>query len=91
MNYLFLLSVLLIALAILWLPALSVCLLLRGMGVPRPNDGLYLVWTAQLLVALLGIAAIVRAGWPQPAALGLALLLVCSVLGALRLWSRRPR
>lgn len=89
MIVVFLASLVLIALCILWLPAWSAALLLRGMGVPQPLRVLRVVMPAQLLIAAGLIWAADAIGLTHPAGYSLAILLLTSIAGAAIVWRQR--
>ncbi len=91
MIALFLTSLALIALCILWLPTWSAALLLRRMGVPPPLRVLRVILPLQLLVAVALIGLIVVAGLRNPAGWALAILLLVSVAGVAIVWRRGRR
>lgn len=91
MTILFLVSLVLIALSVLWLPTYSLALLLRNLGAPQPFADLRVILPLQLLaaVALVGLAAWM--GLRNPAGYTLAILLVVGFAGMAMVWRRRHR
>ncbi|MBD8880502.1 hypothetical protein IHE49_08405 [Rhodanobacter sp. 7MK24] len=89
MIIVFLASLVLIALCILWLPAWSAALLLRRMGVPQPHRVLRVVMPSQLLVAAALIWAADATGLTNPAGYSLAILLLTGIAGAAIVWRQR--
>lgn len=91
MNYLFLASLMAIFLVILWLPACSVAIWLKGLRVPKPFSGLWVIWPAQLVIAVGLILLSDFMGLRNPAGYSLAIAVGTSIVGACALWRwQRP-
>jgi hypothetical protein len=91
MNYLFLAVWAAIFLVILWIPVCTVAFWLKGLRVPRPFSGLWLICPVQLLIAVGLIFLCVFMGLHNPAGYALAVTVGIGVVGAGALWWwRRP-
>jgi len=85
----FLASLVLIALSILWVPTYSMVLMLKGMGVPEAGAGLRLILPLQLLAAVV-LALLVHAlGLGNPVVCTLVGLACASAAGVAVVWRRR--
>jgi hypothetical protein len=91
MSVLLPVSVALIARCILWLPAYSMALLLRGLGVPRPFAGLRVILPVQLLAVVVLVWLADAFGLRNPGGYVLAILLAVSIAGAAVVWRGRYR
>lgn len=89
MSAIFVASLALIALSILWVPTYSMVLMLKGMGVPEARAGLRLILPLQLLCAVV-LALLVHAlGLGNPVVCTLAGLVCASAAGVVIVWRRR--
>ena len=91
MTILFVASLAMIALCVLWLPTYSLALLLRNLGAPQPFADLRVILPLQLLAAAVLITLAAAFGLPNPAAYALTILLVLSLAGTVTVWRRRLR
>ncbi|QEE25355.1 hypothetical protein CS053_13255 [Rhodanobacter glycinis] len=89
MSGIFLVSLALIALSILWVPTYSMVLMLKGMGVPEAGAGLRLILPLQLLAAIALVLLANALGLGNPAAYTLAILVLVSATGVVIVWRRR--
>jgi len=89
LTILFLVSLAVIALCILWLPTWSAALLLRRMDVPQPMRALRVVMPAQLLAVVLLIWLADAIGLGNPAGCSVAILLLASITGVVVVWRGR--
>lgn len=91
MTILFVASLAMIALCVLWLPTYSLALLLRNLGAPQPFADLRTILPLQLVAAVVLVALAAVCGLHDPAAYTLTILLVLSLAGTVTVWRRRLR
>jgi hypothetical protein len=89
MDLIFLASLVLIALSILWLPTWSMVLMLKGMGVAQAGAGLRLILPLQLLGAIVLALLAHLLGLANPVVGTLVGLLLASLAGVVVVWRRR--